>query len=147
MTDLLLAIAHHVLAIGLVAMLASELVMLRAAHVDVKRLVALDARYGISAGLLVVVGLCRVFFGAKGWDFYESNPWFWAKIAAFILIALLSLPATIRFFGWRKALIDNPHFIPTDLEVAKVRRLVGLEVGLILVILVCAAAMARYGQF
>ena len=147
MTDLILAILHHVLAFGLVAMLASELVLLRGGtHLNVARLARLDAGYGLSAGLLVVVGLCRVAFGAKGWAFYSDNPWFWGKIAAFIGVALLSLPPTIRFFGWRKAMIGNPHFHPTEKELEGVKRMVRLELALVVVILICAAAMARYGQ-
>src|SRR3546814_8778972 len=62
-TDLFLAIAHHLLVFALAAMLVAEAVLLRG-DIDASvlgRLAGLDAGYGVSAMLLLVVGLCRVF--------------------------------------------------------------------------------------
>src|SRR3546814_7634150 len=93
-------------------MLVAEAVLLRG-DIDASvlgRLAGLDAGYGVSAMLLLVVGLCRVFFGLKGWDFYLHNPWFHAKLGAFVLVGLMSILPTLRFLRWRKALRADPAF-------------------------------------
>ena len=149
LTDLLLASLHHLLVFALIAMLVTESVLLRGT-IDgavVKRLARLDSGYGASAGLLLVVGLLRVFFGIKGYDFYLHNPWFHAKLGCFVLVGLLSILPTIRFLGWRKALRANPAFVPGAGEVARLSRIVRFELILIAAILVFAAMMARYGGF
>lgn len=149
MTDLLLAAAHHLLLFALIAMLVAESVLLRGAidAATLRRLAGLDSGYGLSAGLLLAVGFARLFYGVKGADFYLHNPWFHAKLGAFVLIGLLSILPTVRFLRWRKALRADPSFLPPAREVAGLRKVIGLELVLIAVILVCAAAMARYGGF
>ena len=145
--DFLLASFHHLLAFGLVAMLVVESALLSRPldSPTVKRLAGVDAGYGMTAGLLLGVGLWRVFGGLKGADFYLHNPWFHAKLGAFVLAALLSLWPTIRFMKWRRALKADPVFVPAPGEVAGLRRIVRFELVMIAVILVCAAGMARYG--
>lgn len=149
LTDLLLAAAHHLLLFALIAMLVAESVLLRGA-IDagtLRRLAGLDSGYGLSAGLLLAVGFARLFYGVKGADFYLHNPWFHAKLGAFVLVGLLSILPTVRFLRWRKALRADPAFLPPAREVAGLRGVIRLELALIAVILVCAAAMARYGGF
>jgi putative membrane protein len=149
LTDLLLASLHHLLFFALISMLVTESVLLRGTinGVTLQRLARLDAGYGASAGLLLVVGLLRVFFGIKGYDFYLHNPWFHAKLGCFVLVGLLSILPTIRFLRWRKALRANPAFVPATDEVARMGRIVRFELILIAAILVFAAMMARYGGF
>lgn len=145
--DFVLASLHHLLAFGLISMLVVESVLL-SRPLDppaMKRLAGVDAGYGMVAGLLLVVGLWRVFGGLKGADFYLHNPWFHAKLGAFVLAALLSLWPTIRFLKWRRAMKADASFVPAPGEVAGLCRIVRFELALIAVILVCAAGMARYG--
>jgi putative membrane protein len=89
----------------------------------------------------------RVFQGIKGEDFYLHNPWFHAKIGAFVLVGILSIWPTLRFLRWRKALKADAAFLPAEDEVRRLRRIVRFELVLVAVIFVCAAAMARYGGF
>ncbi len=145
--DFLLASLHHLLAFGLVAMLVTQSVLL-SRSIDgaaIRRLSGVDRGYGIVAGLLLAVGLLRVFQGIKGPDFYLHNPWFHAKIGAFVLAALISIWPTIRFVRWRKVLKADPAWLPPEPEAATLRRIVRFELMLIAVILVAAAGMARYG--
>jgi putative membrane protein len=113
----------------------------------VQRLARIDGGVGMSASLLVVVGLLRVFQGVKGYDFYLHNPWFHAKVGCFVLAGLLSILPTVRFLRWRKAAQANPGFVPPRDEVAAMARIVRFELVLIAAILVFAAMMARYGGF
>jgi len=149
LTDLLLAAAHHLLFFGLISMLVTQSVLL-SRPIDaagLRRLSGVDRGYGMVAVLLLIVGFSRVFHGIKGYDFYLHNPWFHAKVGAFLLAAALSVRPTIRLMRWRKRLKADPAFVPPETEVAGLRRIVRFELMLIAVIFVCAAAMARYGGF
>lgn len=149
LTDLLLASLHHLLLFGLVSMLVTQSVLL-SRPIDaaaLKRLGGVDRGYGITAVLLLAVGFARVFHGIKGYDFYLHNPWFHAKLTAFVLVAVLSIWPTLRFLRWRKALKADPAFVPAAAEVAGLSRIVRFELMLIAAIFVFAAAMARYGGF
>ena len=100
MSDLWLAIAHHILVFGLVIMLAAESALVRQGlgAAELKRLAGLDIGYGITAASIIVVGIHRVIFGAKGYVFYVENVWFWAKMATFALIGILSTQLVINQF-------------------------------------------------
>ena len=144
MLDLILAILHHIAVFGLVATLAMEGVMLRAAAVDVGRLVKLDARFGMTAMLVLVIGVSRVIWGGKGWVFYEENPFFWGKMACFAAIGLVSILPTLLFIRWRKAAAGDAGFTPPADELKRARLWVGLEALLLVPLLGFAAAMARW---
>lgn len=144
MVDLVLAGAHHLLAFGLVALLMGQGVLLKPERLDPMALSRLDAAYGATAVLVLAVGVARVAAGARGWDFYQANPFFWAKVATFGLIGLISIWPTLRFLAWRRALRRDPAFRPPAAEASRVRRMVGLEALLLVPLLAFAAAMARW---
>jgi putative membrane protein len=132
-----LAFLHHLAAFTLVSALVLEFVLVRG-EVDartVRRLGIADAILGASAGVLIVVGLLRVFYFEKGASFYWHNLSFIAKFALFIAVALLSIYPTVKFFAWRKA-IDAA-------SVLTVRRILHLELVGVVLILLFAALMAR----
>ena len=147
LTDFILASLHHLLVFGLIAMLVAESVLLRGTidRSTLQRLAGIDMGYGLCALALIAAGVCRVIFGIKGSDFYLHNPWFHAKMGAFVLVGLLSILPTVRFLRWRKALAGNPIFLPDAAETARMRAIVRFELILLAAILVLAAAMARYG--
>ena len=144
MTDLILASIHHLLAFGLVALLIGQRVLLNPGRIDPLGLSRLDAAFGATAALVLAVGVGRVVLGVRGWAFYEGNPFFWAKLATFGLIGLISIGPTLRFLKWRKAARTDPGFSPPADEAARVRRTVGIEALLLVPLLVFAAAMARW---
>ncbi|WP_205954263.1 DUF2214 family protein [Pseudoxanthomonas winnipegensis] len=145
--DFALAALHHLLLFGLIAMLVAESVLLSRPldAAGVGRLLRLDRGYGLTAGLLLGAGLWRVFGGIKGADFYLHNPWFHAKLGCFVLAALVSLWPTLRFLRWRRALTGDAAFLPSPAETARVRGAIRFQLGLIALIFVLAAGMARYG--
>lgn len=101
-SDLILAIVHHLLAFGLAAVLAAEFVLTAPGltGAGLKRLQRLDRYYAALAGLLIVIGVLRVMYGGKGPDLYLASHAFWAKMAAFAAIGLLSIAPTVRILGW-----------------------------------------------
>ena len=143
--NLVLAILHHLIVFALVAVVFVEFISVRRGMdaVAVRRVAAIDAWYGILAGLIVVVGFTRAIFAAKGWDYYSHDLFFWAKIGTFAAIGLLSIPPTVSYIKWRRTGITPP-----DAAVAAVRRYLWVEVVLFAPLLAFAAAMARgYGLF
>lgn len=66
MLDLILAVAHHLLVFALAASLFAERILLRAPAIDVRRLAGLDAMYGATSVLVILVGIARVMWGGKG---------------------------------------------------------------------------------
>jgi putative membrane protein len=149
MTDLVLAVVHHLIVFTLVAMLASELALCRPGISGgaLTRLARVDGVYGGCAGLVVLVGISRVMFGLKGLHYYLHNPWFWAKMSAIVIVALLSIGPTVSILRWRATAHDAPGFIPTEAAVARVRQFIIAEFAFLALVLVCAATMARTNHF
>jgi putative membrane protein len=110
---------------------------------EIRRIQRVDLAYGISAGLLVLVGLLRVFFFEKGVNFYVNNPFFWVKMVAFLLVGLLSIDPTIRYIRWNRTLRQNGVPEISEPEYKRTRVLLWLEVVGIAVILLAAPMMAR----
>jgi putative membrane protein len=145
MLDLVLAISHHLLIFALFGVLAAEFVVVRPGVTQawIERIGRVDLWYGILAAAILAVGFSRAVFAAKGWLYYSHNAFFWAKLATFALVGLLSVPPTIAYIRWRRA--DGP---PGDGEVRQVRGLLWAEVILFALLPAFAAAMARgYGEF
>ena len=135
--NVLLAFLHHLAAFTLVSAIAVEFVLVRG-QIDartVRRLGIADAVLGASAGVLLVVGLLRVFYFEKAASFYWHNVSFIAKFALFITVALLSIYPTVKFIAWRKGV--DPA------SVATVRRILHWELIGVVLILLFAALMAR----
>jgi putative membrane protein len=145
MLDLALAIGHHLLIFALFGVLVAQLIGVRRGMdlSTIKSIAAVDLWYGVLAGLILVVGFSRAVFAAKGWLYYEHNAFFWAKMATFLAIGLLSIAPTFRFIAWRRAGVSPP-----DDAVATLRRYLYAEVVLFALLPVFAAAMARgYAEF
>jgi putative membrane protein len=149
LTDLILAILHHLAIVSLIVLLAYEFALLKPGldAKDLGRVTRADAAYGATAGPVIVIGVCRVIWGAKGADFYLSNPWFWAKMASFAAIGLLSIPPTLALLKWRKSSKQDGAFLPPQNEIARLRVFLHAEIGLLVLVVGFAAAMARYGAF
>jgi len=107
------------------------------------RIASIDLWYGILAAAVVVVGFCRAIYAAKGWAYYSHNAFFWAKMASFAVIGLLSVPPTMAFIRWRKS-----GAAPDEAAIKSARRYLHVELALFVLLLIFAAAMARgYGEF
>jgi putative membrane protein len=139
MTAALVALAHHVAAFALVAALVAEHLLFhpRLDAPAAQRLRAVDAVYGLSAGVLLVAGLLRVFHFEKGLQYYLGNPWFVAKMALFLALALLSVYPTVSFISWRKKLEV------TSAQAKWIPRLLRIQLLLVPLVLFCAVLMAK----
>jgi len=144
-TDLVLASFHHLLVFSLVGVLAMELFAVRSglSGSTLRLLGRVDGAYGGIATAIILVGIARVIWGLKGWEFYVASHAFWAKMAAFVLVGLLSIKPTMRIIAWRKqAAADSAYSVP-DSEIDAVRAFLKAEAFMVALIPVFAAAMAR----
>ncbi len=149
LTDLLLAIAHHVLIFALAGVLVAEMMLVRPqmSTADALKVARIDVVFGVLAGLILIVGFGRVYFGLKGADYYWHNAFFHAKLGALLLVGILSILPTVRFIRWRRQARHDPAFLPPPAEVEKIRRFIHLELVVFILIPVFAAFMARgYGS-
>jgi putative membrane protein len=144
--DYILAVLHHLLVFSLAGILAVEIALMRPGigAEQVRRLGAYDIAYGVVAGLILIVGFARVFWGAKGSDYYFGNHYFWAKISAFVILGLISIGPTLRILDWRRQLRRDAAFLPPDNEVRIMRRLMHAEGAFLILVIAFAAAMARF---
>jgi putative membrane protein len=101
-----------------------------------------DNFWGIAVAVLLVTGALRAFGGfEKGTFYYLHQPLFHLKMTAFIAIILLEVAPMIALIKWRNAFKNGT---PIDTRRAKLYSQIShIEVGLIIVILVAAAGMAR----
>ncbi|WEX90579.1 DUF2214 family protein [Sinorhizobium garamanticum] len=145
-TDLVLASAHHLLVFLLAAIIAIEAVIVRPdmSGGGAKLLSRIDAYYGATAILVLLIGIARVLFGLKGWEAYVYNWAFWLKMLAFVVVGLLSIRPTLQIRTWRKN-ADGDAFSLLPDDVAKVRGYILAQIGVFTLIPVLAATMARYG--
>jgi putative membrane protein len=143
----LFAFLHHLCAFTVVAALAIEFILIgqEFSHPTAKRLAITDGVLGAAAGLLFVIGLCRVFFFEKGADYYFHSHAFMTKFSVFIAVALISIIPTVEFLSWRKALKAGqvPAVKPEKLRFIK--KIIHGELAAVVIIVLCAAIMARGG--
>jgi putative membrane protein len=144
--DLILAIAHHLLIFVLAAALVAECVLVRPglAGRELRLLANIDQAFGAGALAVIVVGVLRVFFGLKGWEFYVYSWSFWLKMAAFVAVGLLSIQPTLRILAWRRASERATGlYVALDNEISAARRMSRCEGAVFLLIAIFAAMMAR----
>ncbi|MGD9815991.1 MAG: DUF2214 family protein [Hyphomonadaceae bacterium] len=136
---------HFTFALILTGALAAEAFVLRL-PVDgrvARLLLRIDAFYGASAVAVILAGLARVFWGLKDEGFYGGQPFFWAKMATFAVIGLISIAPTLRFIRWVKAANADAAFAAPEAEVKAIRRAVMVELHLLALVPLFAVLMAR----
>jgi putative membrane protein len=143
----LFAFLHHVCAFTLVAAIAIEFVLIRGelTLASARRLQITDMVLGIAAGFLLIIGLSRVFFFEKGADYYFHSHAFLTKFAVFIAVGLAWIIPTVEFLSWNKPLRAGQ--VP-EISARKLRLVTAVihgELASIVIILLCAAIMARGG--
>jgi putative membrane protein len=144
MAEPLLSYLHYLSIILTGGFLIGELVMCRPEITPEqrRRLPGIDVVFFVAALLALATGLLRLFFYAKGVSFYVGNPFFWVKMALYVIIAAMSIAPTRAFGRWKRAL-DAGGAPPTAPEIAGVRRLLHIELGLLALLPLMAVLMAR----
>jgi putative membrane protein len=141
----LMAFLHHLAAFTVVAALAVEIALFRPPFSlsEARRLQVTDLIFGVAAGVVLVVGLLRVVYFEKGPAYYWHDTYFLLKFAAFLLAALISIYPTVTFLAWKRNLRAGEAPQVGAVQAQRVRLCLRLELASILVMLACAALMAR----
>lgn len=142
--DAALSYLHFVFAFILVGALVAEAFVLRVPVTaqTSRLLLRIDLFYAIAAVGVIVAGVSRVAWGAKGQAYYMHEPFFWAKMATFAVIGLISIGPTRAFFRWSKG-AAAADFAVAEPERKRARMLVMIEVHLLALLPLFAALMAR----
>ena len=143
----LFAFLHHLCAFTLVSAVAIEFTLIRQELTlsSARRLQVTDLVLGMAAGALLVIGLLRVFLFEKGGDYYFHSYAFLTKLSLFIVVGLLSIIPTVEFLSWGTAISAGQ--VP-EIDAKKLRLVTAVihgELFAIVIILLCAAIMARGG--
>lgn len=127
----------------LLACVAMELVLFRPAMdgAAVRAIARVDALYGLSALVVLATGLLKWFQYGKTAAYYGQNFIFHIKVTLFVVVFLLSLAPTVRFFKARRSADGATITFPPS-----TRMLLRAQLALLLVIPLLAVMMARgYG--
>ncbi|HJY77630.1 MAG TPA: DUF2214 family protein [Burkholderiales bacterium] len=141
----LFAFLHHLAAFTLVGAVAVQFALIRGelSAGSARTIRIADAVLGASAGLALAIGLARVSYFEKGGSYYFQSVPFIVKLGVFVIVALASIYPTVEFASWKKALKQGavPAVAPRKLRA--IRRVIHWELIGVVVILLCAALMAR----
>jgi len=139
------AFLHHVAAFAVFATLAVELVLLteELSVPRARKLLRVDFAFGMAAMVLLVVGLLRVFYFEKGAGYYFHSIPFIVKLSLFAAVGLASIYPTMKFVSWRGVLKEGRAPIVAPATLRTLRRVIHAELAGIVVIILCAALMAR----
>ena len=139
------AFLHHFAAFTLVAALAVEFILIRGELNlgTARKLQLIDMVFGISSGVVLAVGLLRVFYFEKGASYYFHSAPFIAKLSLFAIVGLLSIYPTKEFVSWSKSLKRGQLPALTDRKIASIRSVIHWELAGVAVIILCAALMAK----
>ena len=143
--EALLAYAHLLALLTMVVFLASEAALCRPEWLNatvVERLARVDAIYGMASVAMLLTGLARTYWGAKGMAWYWSNPLLHVKLGLFIAIGLVSIRPTLTFLRWRRQLRAGAG-LPDAAEIRRTRRLVMVQAHLLPLIPLAAVFLAR----
>jgi putative membrane protein len=143
--DALLSYAHFLSIFFLAWFLARQWLLLRAGYaaLDVETLARTDLGYFISAGLVLLTGLGRLFLGAKPLAFYTHNGAFHALIGLFVVVGLISIIPTMNYQRWRRYRREDTRFEIPAREWWWMRVLVGVELFGLAIMPLAAVLMAR----
>ena len=145
MASAIMAFLHHLAAFTLTAVVIYEHTTFRKdlSLTDARRIQRMDIVYGVSAGVVLIVGLLRVFYFEKGAPYYAQNWFFWTKMLGFALAALFSIYPTVRFVSWNKFFARNQAPEISEQEARRIKMILRLEMASLALILFSAAMMAR----
>ena len=112
---------------------------------QIRSLATIDLIYGLAAIIVLATGLLRWFVYGKGYDFYMSTPLFHIKLTLFIILGVLSIFPSIKFYKWNKQVKGGEEPDINEKGVKKLLMFIRIELLLIAIIPLLAVLIARGG--
>ncbi|WP_027804110.1 DUF2214 family protein [Paraburkholderia dilworthii] len=101
-----------------------------------------DTRWGLSALVLIVTGLMRVFGSyEKGADYYLHEPLFHVKMTLLVIILVLEIPSMLALMRWRAAI--RKGVAPELQNARRYAHLSVIQTVLLVLMVFAATGMAR----
>ena len=143
--DAVLAYFHFVAIFMFFAYLVAESIHIKRPldATNILRIAKLDIIYGGTAVAVLVTGVLRLIYGAKGADFYMQSWPIYVKVGLFIVVGLVSIFPTLAFLRWKRTVAHDPSWKVPAAEQARARRLIVIQLHLAGMIPVFAVIMAR----
>jgi putative membrane protein len=139
----------HLLAAGIGAgLLLSEYWLCRGMpdRSQARLLGTVDLGYQLALIAGLATGLARALYYGQSADYYLANRLFWLKIAIFLAIVLVAVPATLQYIRWNREARGAPTFAPLTRDLDRVRASISLGLGLWLLLPLLGILVARgYG--
>jgi putative membrane protein len=148
MTEALLAFVHISAILGWVVFASSQAALCREDWFNpaaLRRLRRLDAILWTAATAVLLTGLARTVWGARGLGWYWSNSLLHLKLTLFVVVVALMAGPTRCFARWQAAL-NAGGALPDAREIRAVRWRIMLTTHLVALIPLAAVFLARgYG--
>ena len=93
--------------------------------------------------MVLAVGLLRVFYFEKGSSYYFHSAPFIAKLSLFAIVAMLSIYPTVVFLSWGKSLKQGLAPAVPEGKIRTIRSVIHWELAGVVLIILCAALMAK----
>ncbi|MGK0186672.1 MAG: putative membrane protein [Verrucomicrobiales bacterium] len=131
---------HFVSIFAVIATITAEHLLLarKMPRLQLRRVSQLDTIYGVAAILVLITGILQWVTVGKDSSFYSKNWIFLVKIAAFILVGLISIYPTVFFAKGGKGPTDEIVEVPKSIFMV-----VRIELLLLISIPLLAVLMAR----
>ena len=145
MTEAWLAFFHISAFLGWVVFASSQAALCRVEWLNeavVHRLARLDRILWIATAAVLLSGLARMVWGAKGLGWYASHPLLHLKLTLFVVAALLMLGCSRKIVRWRRT-IEQQGALPSPADIRNARKLIMLETHLVALIPLAAVFLAR----
>ncbi len=145
MASALVAYLHYIAMTGIAVILVVEYMICMPGMIAgrIRLLARIDMLYMGAAILALGSGIARVIWFGKGAAFYLHNPVFYIKLALFVAVGLISIPPTLQFLRWQRALESGTANVAADYQVLRARRHILVELILFAFIPLMATLMAR----
>lgn len=144
-TEALLAYAHLACVLGWVVFVTSQAALLRVDWLNsavLERLQRVDRILWICWAALLLSGLARAFWGAKGSGWYWSQPLLHTKLTLLLALGVAAWPNTRAYARWL-ARWRREQRLPASADIDRVRRRVMVIAHVMLLIPLLAVALAR----
>lgn len=144
-TESLLAYAHLLAIFTLVVFISSMAALCRPEWLNAAAVQRLGrvARVADAAGVAVLLtGLARMVWGAKGLDWYLAQPLLHLKLTLYVAIGLMSVRPSRAFRAWGQAW-QQRQALPPEAEVRATRRWIMIQAHLLALVPLAAVLLAR----
>jgi putative membrane protein len=144
---IIVAWIHYIGIMLLIASLLGEHLMLKQelTVAEARTIQSLDIVYGVSAGIVLVTGIMRMFL-EKGAAYYNHHIAFHILFGLFVIAALISIYPTVIFLRWRNDIRAGRGQQLERGQFKKIQMMVRVEMTLMLLAPLFATWMA-HGEF